>query len=104
MHDLPRPAEALRNARAAVRPGGTVLVVDDRAEETFTAPGDEVQRFLAAGTAVWCLPQGLVGDPEPVRAVNRPGHMRQLAQRAGYPSVDIAPIQHPFWRFYRLTP
>jgi SAM-dependent methyltransferase len=105
VHDFPRPVEALRNARAAVRPGGTVLVVDERADETFTAPGDEVQRFFAAASAIWCLPQGRVGaDPEPVGAVIRPADMRDLARRAGFARVDIVPIEHPFWRFYRLTP
>lgn len=105
VHDFPRPVEALRNARAAVRPGGTVLVVDERADEAFTAPGDEVQRFFAGASAIWCLPQGRVGaDPEPVGAVIRPDDMRDLARRAGYRRVDIVPIEHPFWRFYRLTP
>ena len=38
LHDLPRPVEALRNARAALAPGGTVLVVDERADEILTVP------------------------------------------------------------------
>jgi len=102
---LPRPVEALRNARSAVRPGGTVLVVDERVDERFTPGGDEVQRFFAAASAIWCLPQGRVGtDPEPIGAVIRPADMRDLAGRAGYSDVDIVPIEHPFWRFYRLTP
>jgi SAM-dependent methyltransferase len=105
VHDFPRPVEALQNARAAVRPGGTVLVVDERVDETFTAPGDEVQRFFAAASAIWCLPQGRVGaDPEPIGAVIRPADLLDLARRAGYSSVDIVPVEHPFWRFYRLTP
>jgi SAM-dependent methyltransferase len=105
VHDFPRPVEALRNARAALRPGGTVLVVDERADETFTAPGDEVQRFFAAASAIWCLPQGRVGtEPEPIGAVIRPDDMRALARRAGYSAVEVVPIEHPFWRFYRLTP
>jgi SAM-dependent methyltransferase len=105
VHDFPRPVEALRHARSAVRPGGTVLVVDLRADDTFAVPGDEVQRFLAAAGAVWCLPQGLVGpEPEPVGTLIRPDILRDLAQRAGYARVDVVPIEHPFWRFYRLTP
>ena len=52
VHELPRPVEALRHARAAARSGGTVLVVDERAAESFTAPGDEIERFAAAG-AIW---------------------------------------------------
>jgi SAM-dependent methyltransferase len=105
VHDFPRPVQALRHARTAVRPGGTVLVVDERAAENFTAPGDEVERFFAAASAIWCLPQGRVGpDPEPVGTLIRPAVMCDLARRAGYAEAEILPIEHPVWRFYRLTP
>jgi len=105
VHDFPRPVEALRHARAALRPGGTVLVVDERAAETFTAPGDEIERFFAAASTIWCLPQGRVGqDPEPVGTLIRPAAMRDLARRAGYDDAVIVPIEHPVWRFYRLVP
>jgi SAM-dependent methyltransferase len=105
VHDFPRPVEALRHARQAMRPGGTVLVVEERTAETFTAPGDEVERFFGSASAIWCLPQGRVGpDPEPVGALIRPSDVRQLAGRAGYADVEIVPIEHLFWRFYRLTP
>ena len=105
VHDFPRPVEALRHARAALRPGGTVLVVDERAAETFTAPGDEIERFFAAASTIWCLPQGRVGqDPEPVGTLIRPAAMRDLACRAGYADAVILPIEHPAWRFYRLVP
>ena len=30
VHDLPRPVEALRNARHALRAGGSVIVMDER--------------------------------------------------------------------------
>jgi SAM-dependent methyltransferase len=105
VHDFPRPVEALRNARAALKPGGTVIVVDERAAETFTHPGDEVERFFAAASPIWCLPQGLVGsDPEPVGTLIRPDRMRALASAAGYSTVEVVPVDHPFWRFYRLVP
>ena len=88
-----------------MRPGGTVLVVDERAAECFTAPGDETERFFAAASAIWCLPQGRVGpDPEPVGTLIRPAAMRDLARRAGYADGQILPIEHPAWRFYRLVP
>lgn len=105
VHDFPRPVEALAHARASLRPGGTVIVVDERAAETFTTPGDDVERFFAAASPIWCLPQGLVGlDPEPVGTLIRPDALRGLAHRAGYAGVEILPIEHPFWRFYRLVP
>jgi SAM-dependent methyltransferase len=103
VHDFPRPVEALRNARAALREGGSVIVMDERTEETLTAPGDEVERFFAGVSPLWCLPQGLVGpDPEPVGTIMRPAVLESLAERAGYRSAEILPIEHPFWRFYRL--
>jgi hypothetical protein len=30
--------------------------------------------------------------------------VRDLAGRAGYADVQIVPIEHPTWRFYRLVP
>jgi Methyltransferase domain len=44
VHGFPRPVEVLGHARAALRPGGAVLVVEERAAEEFTAPGDETER------------------------------------------------------------
>ena len=105
VHDFPRPVQALRNARNALRPGGSVIVMDERVATSLTAPGDEVERFFASVSPLWCLPQGLVGlDAEPVGTLIRPATMRSLAERGGYGATEILPIEHPFWRFYRLVP
>ena len=40
IHDLPDPVGVLRSARRLVKPGGTVLVMDERVAEAFTGPGD----------------------------------------------------------------
>lgn len=93
-----------RHARAAVRPGGTVLVVDERAAESFTAPGGEIERFFAAASAIWCLPQGRAGPgPESAGTLIRPAAMAGLARRAGYADGQILPIEDPVWRFCRLV-
>jgi len=105
VHDFPRPVEVLQHAQAAARPHGTVIVMDERAAETFTAPGDPVERFFGAASALWCLPQGLVGpDPQPVGALMRPATMAALAAEAGFATSEVLPIEHPFFRFYRLVP
>ena len=105
VHDLPRPVEALRHARAAVRPGGTVLVVDERAAESFTAPGDEIERFFAAASAIWCLPQGRGGpDPELAGSLICPAAMRDLACRSGWAGGQMLPGDQPVWRFCGLVP
>ena len=105
LHDLPRPAEALANARRWLRPDGAVIVMDENAAESLAAPGDEVERFFAQCSVLWCLPQGMVGaDPEPAGTLLRPDALRALAVRAGFVDVTVLDIDHPFWRFYRLHP
>ena len=105
LHDLPYPVAALEVARRSLAPGGSVIVMEEHVAESFTAPGDEVERFMAAAGTVWCVPQGRTeADSEVVGPLEiRPAVMRQLASRAGFDTVEILPIDHPFWRFYRLN-
>jgi SAM-dependent methyltransferase len=104
LHDLPHPVAALEVARRALAPGGSVIVMEENVAEHFTAPGDDVERFMAAAGTIWCVPQGRTeAGSEVVGPLEiRPAVMRQLAERAGFKTVDILPIEHPFWRFYRL--
>ena len=63
-----------------------------------------------------CVLDGLAADEQPiggrrvdetsevVGAVMRPAKLRELAELAGFSSVEILPIEHPFWKFYRLNP
>jgi SAM-dependent methyltransferase len=105
LHDLPRPVEALVHTRQSLRPQGVVIVMDERAADEFTAPGDPVERFFAAASPLWCVPQGLVGpDPRPVGPLMRPATLRSLAAEAGFSETTVVDIEHPFWRFYRLVP
>jgi|tagenome__1003787_1003787.scaffolds.fasta_scaffold20973390_2 ubiquinone/menaquinone biosynthesis C-methylase UbiE len=105
LHDVAHPVDALVAARRALAPGGTVLVMDENVDETLVAPGDAVQRFFAAASVIWCTPQGRVDTgSEVIGAVLRPARLRELAAEAGFRSVDVLPIEHPFWRFYRLNP
>jgi 2-polyprenyl-3-methyl-5-hydroxy-6-metoxy-1,4-benzoquinol methylase len=105
VHDLAHPVEALGSIRSALTPRGTVLVMDERIAEEWTAPGDEVERFFANASVLWCLPQGRTdATADPVGTLLRPAKLRELAERAGYSRTDVAPIDHPFFRFYRLHP
>jgi 2-polyprenyl-3-methyl-5-hydroxy-6-metoxy-1,4-benzoquinol methylase len=105
LHDLSHPVDALVAARQSLAPGGAVLVMDENVDETLVAPGDAVQRFFAAASVIWCTPQGRVdANSEVIGAVMRPARLQELAANAGFATVDILPIQHPFWRFYRLNP
>jgi SAM-dependent methyltransferase len=105
LHDMADPVAALRAAAALLAPGGAVLIGDEKVAETFTAPGDELERFNYGWSALHCLPAGLT---EPTSAgtgtVIRPDTVRRYAREAGFSRVTVLPIEHDFWRFYRLDP
>jgi 2-polyprenyl-3-methyl-5-hydroxy-6-metoxy-1,4-benzoquinol methylase len=104
LHDLSYPVEALVSARKSLAPGGTVIIMDERVAEAMPPAGDLVETFFATASVLWCLPQGRVEhDSQAVGTIMRPDTLRGLAAKAGYQSVEILPIEHPFWRFYRLS-
>ena len=105
LHDLPRPVDALRAARAATAPGGAVLVVDERVAEYFTAPGDEVERTMYGWSVTHCLPTQMVDQPSAaLGTVMRSDTVRECAFEAGYAGVDVLPVENDFFRLYRLHP
>ena len=104
IHDLSRPVGALRTMRQLSADGGTVLVMDERVAETFTAPGDEVERFMYAASLLCCLPAGMSESPSAgTGTVMRPDTLRRYAREAGFSDVEILPIEHDFFRVYRLV-
>jgi len=80
-------------------------VADEKVAEAFTAPGDEVERFMYGWSVLHCLPVGRVDPPAlGTGRVMRPEILRRYASQPGFSSVEIVPIEHDFWRFYRLRP
>ena len=104
IHDMPRPVEVLRAMRSMVAPGGSVIVMDERAEEEFQAPAPEVDRFLYGFSLMVCLPDGLShSESVGTGTVMRPSTFRQYATEAGFREVEVLDaLEHPFFRFYRL--
>jgi 2-polyprenyl-3-methyl-5-hydroxy-6-metoxy-1,4-benzoquinol methylase len=105
LHDMSRPVDTLVAAREALAPGGSVLVVDERVAESFTAPGDQVERIMYGWSVVHCLPVALAEQPSAaLGTVLREDTLRQLAEEAGFASVEVLPVENDFFRFYRLVP
>ena len=103
IHDMSDPVAALTAMRALVAAGGAVLVADERVAEAFTAPGDELERFMYGWSVLHCLPVGRVDPPAlGTGTVMRPDTLRRYARQAGFSGVEILPIEHDSWRFYRL--
>ena len=63
IHDMPDPVSVLSSMRRLVGPAGTVLIVDEKVADTFTAPGDDVERFEYGFSILHCLPVGMVEKP-----------------------------------------
>jgi hypothetical protein len=105
LHDFSYPQRILATTRRQLADGGTLIVLDEHTDDELVAPtADPVQRLFANVSPLWCLPQGrMEPDADPVGTVIRPGRLRQLAVDAGFNHADVLPIEHPFFRFYRLS-
>jgi 2-polyprenyl-3-methyl-5-hydroxy-6-metoxy-1,4-benzoquinol methylase len=104
IHDLPDPVSVLAAMRALVKPGGTVLVMDERVAERFTAPADEVERLMYGFSILCCLPDGMSRQPSAATGtVMRPATLEKYARAAGFDGIEILPIENDFFRFYKLV-
>jgi 2-polyprenyl-3-methyl-5-hydroxy-6-metoxy-1,4-benzoquinol methylase len=105
LHDMARPVDALRAIRELLTDGGSALIADERVADTFTAPGDDIERFMYGFSVMHCLPVGLEEQPSAATGtVMRSATLRAYAQDAGFSDVETLPIDNDFWRFYRLHP
>ena len=105
IHDVPRPVEILAAIRQSLSPDGTLLVSDERVADEFTAPGDEVERFMYAASTLVCLPAAMTEQPSAATGtVMRASTLRDYAGRAGFTDVTVLPFEPGFQRLYRLTP
>jgi 2-polyprenyl-3-methyl-5-hydroxy-6-metoxy-1,4-benzoquinol methylase len=102
LHDLAQPVEALRVMRGLLNNGGAVIIMDENVAEHFHTPGDELERLYYGFSTLCCLPAGLAEQPSAgTGTVMRPETFRQYAREAGFRDVEILPIEHDLFRFYR---
>ena len=82
---------------------GAVIVGDMNVAETFTAPGDDIERLMYGYSILVCLPDGRSHpNSAATGTAMRPATLERYATEAGFASVEILPIETDFWRFYRL--
>jgi hypothetical protein len=80
-------------------------VMDERVAETFTAPGDDVERCMYGWSILHCLPVGLAEQPSAgTGTVMRADTVRRYATEAGLANVEVLPVDNDFFRLYRLRP
>ncbi len=104
IHDMCDPVGALRAMRSLRAEGGTVVIADERVADEFTVDVDDMERFQWGFSAIHCLPCALTEPPAAgTGTIMRTPTFRRYAAEAGYADVEVLPIEHDFWRFYRLV-
>jgi 2-polyprenyl-3-methyl-5-hydroxy-6-metoxy-1,4-benzoquinol methylase len=104
LHDMAHPVAALAAMRRMASADGTVFVVDERAADGLTPNDpDPMQRLFYAASVLHCLPVGRSqeGSAE-TGTVMRTPTLERYASDAGYASVEVLPLEHDMFRFYRL--
>jgi 2-polyprenyl-3-methyl-5-hydroxy-6-metoxy-1,4-benzoquinol methylase len=105
LHDMSYPVKILGACRALISDGGCVVIGDERVPDTFTASGDDLERFYYGFSVLHCLPVGMVGEGAAgTGTVMRADTVRHYAERAGFRTFEVLPIENDFYRFYRLVP
>jgi hypothetical protein len=102
IHDLAQPVEALAAMRRLAADDGFVVVADNAVDEAFSAPGGPIERMVYGSSVLVCLPTGRAHEHSAgTGAVMRPSTFERYAREAGFTTVGVADVPHPFWRFYR---
>ena len=106
LHDMAHPVEALAAMRRMAGADGAVLIMDERAADALTVNDpDPMQRLFYAASVLHCLPVGRSeADSAATGTVMRTSTLEAYAAAAGFASVEVLPIEHGSFRFYRLHP
>jgi SAM-dependent methyltransferase len=104
LHDMSRPVEVLGAVRAARRKDGAVLIMDERAADSFSESEGPIEGFLYACSVLHCLPVGMAEEPSAATGtVMRVETVQSYAVDAGFAGIEVLPIDHDLFRFYRLV-
>lgn len=103
VHDMADPVGALRTMLQLAGEAGSVIVMDERVADRFTARGNDVEWMMYGWSVLHCLPVGKAENPSAeTGTVMRPETLGRYAAEAGFCEVEILPIDNFFFRFYRL--
>lgn len=104
IHDMAYPIDALRKMKDMASENGAVLVGDVKMKEKVEEKNDFVGKLYYNFSVLICLPQSMeYPNSQATGAAMTPSTFRKYAKEAGFSKVDILPIEHFIWQFYRLT-
>lgn len=103
LHDVPDPVGILRTMRRLASRRGAILVVDERTEDAFTVPTNEMERFFYTFSTMRCLAVSMQHDGAGTGTVIRADTVRRYAGEAGFSAVEVLDVEHPQFVLYRLA-
>jgi len=96
LHDMGDPAGALRTIRAALKPGGAVMIVEPMAGDTLAENMNPVGRMYYSASTMVCVPTSLAQETgAALGAQAGEKRLRELILSAGFTSVRRA-AETPF--------
>lgn len=96
LHDLGDPLGALRQARAALRDDGTVLLGEFAAADRLEDNIGPLGRLLYASSALVCTPNAVAhGATDPLGTAAGVTRLADLATTAGFGKVRQVPVEAP---------
>lgn len=103
IHDAADPRGLLRALRAALKPGGTYLCAEIKAAETLEENAGPLGAFFYATSVLYCMTVSLAeGGAGLGTAGMPPSKVRELCAEAGFGSVRLLPIEHPFRNVFEI--
>ncbi|MDP9181553.1 MAG: class I SAM-dependent methyltransferase, partial [Actinomycetota bacterium] len=102
LHDVPDPVGVLRTMRRLAGADGAVLVVDERAKDSFTVDDDPMERIFYAFSTLHCLSVAMQDGGAATGTVIRADAVGRYADAAGFTEVETIEVEHPQFRLYRL--
>jgi len=105
IHDMPYPVKALNRMHGMVADDGAVLIMDEAVGETLQENINLIGHFNYNFSVLHCLPQAMgFSGSAGTGAVMSASTLRGYTEKAGFKEMNVLPIEHPSYRFYRLTP
>ncbi len=117
LHDIPDPVQVLKAARSLMKPGGTVMIVEERIEDKLTdmLPRDptsvglyseNIENFMArlnySFSTLHCLPCSMAQpNSKAVGTAIRPAWIKAAALEAGFSSCEVTHCAD-FFKIYQI--